>query len=98
MGKCGKQILCGSLLIGALMLCGNLCFAGETTNVYVVNNVSPGYNSGYGSTMCTYNGGICTNGYYMMSSARVIYSQPMWKRQTLREKRLASSPELAGRI
>lgn len=100
MGKYGKRIFCGSFLIGALMLCGNLCFAGETTNVYVVNNVSPNYSSGYGygSTMCTYHGGICTNGHYIMSSSRVTYSQPMWKRATLREKRLASSPELAGRI
>ena len=68
------------------------CLASENT-IYVINNNAPNYSSGYGyggGTMCTRHGGICTNGYYAMSSGRVVYAPTQWKRQTLRERRLSS--------
>ena len=81
-----KKTMYGVLAIGILFTCG-CCYA-DTTNVYVINNISQTpYNQG-SNIMCTNNGSICTNGYFMLSTRRTRYVQPQWKRQTLREKRL----------
>lgn len=81
-----KITLCSILTVGIISI-SNICCA-ETTNVYVINNISQTpYNQG-SNIMCTNNGSICTNGYFMLSTRGTRYVQPQWKRQTLREKRL----------
>lgn len=82
-----KKMLKSLVLTGVLLLSANVCSA-ETTNVYITNNIvqSPQQSS---NIMCTLNGSICTNGYFMLSTGGMRYSEPQWKRQTLREKRLA---------
>ena len=76
-----------SMVIGFSVLFGGMCFA--STNVYVINNVAPNYSNGAwsGGTMCTLNGGICTNGYYIMSTSTARYARRGWKRPTIRERK-----------
>ncbi len=76
-----------SILTLTILSINNFCSA-ETTNVYVINNITqPSYNQG-SNIMCTNGGSICTNGYFMLSTRGTRYVQPQWKRQTLREKRI----------
>ena len=70
------------------MFLGFPCFAyaHNTTNVYVTNN---NYNQGTPSNiMCTSRQGICTNGYYMMSTARMQYAptRSKLKNEKLKER------------
>ena len=85
-GKMKKKLLSG-ILLTTILLISNICFA-ETTNVYVINNISQMPYSHGSNIMCTNNGSICTNGYFMLSTRGTRYVKPQWKRQTLREKRL----------
>ena len=82
-----KKIKLLTTLSIAIMSLSGLCLA-DTTNVYVINNVAqPSYSQG-SNVMCSRNGALCTNGYFMMSTAGARYLAPQWKRQTLREKRI----------
>ena len=96
MGNERKNCLICSVLVGTLMLFGELCFASENV-IYVINNNSPHYSSGgygyNGGTMCTEHGGICANGLYTLSTSRVRYAPPQWKRPTIRERRLSEGKE-----
>ena len=86
-GKMKRIALLNTLLIG-ILLAGNICFAETTNNIYIINNVTqPSYAQG-SNVMCSRNGALCTNGYFMMSTAGARYLAPQWKRQTLREKRM----------
>ena len=97
MGKAvnmGKNRIYLSLTV-ALMLFGGICFGSENT-IYIINNNAPHYSGGYGyggGVMCTEHGGICAGGGYMMSTARVRYAVPRWKRPTIRERRLSEGKE-----
>ena len=90
----GKHTFTCALLTGALMLFGGICSASENV-IYIVNNNAPNYNNGggYGAVMCTEHGGICASGRYIMSTSRVRYVPPQWKRPTIRERRLSEGKE-----
>ena len=93
MGNIGKNWLVYSILIGAFMLFGEFCFGSENT-IYIINNNAPNYSSGYGGgAVCTEHGGICVSGRYMLSTSRVRYAPPQWKRPTIRERRLSEGKE-----
>ena len=83
-----------SISIGVLMLFGGLCLASENT-IYVINNNAPNYasNGAYGGVVCTEHDGICATGRYILSTARVRYVAPQWKRPTIRERRLSEGKE-----
>ncbi len=96
-GKMGNKVnlkIVYSSVVGALMLLQGFCFASEN-NITIINNVYPqNYSIGYGGgVLCTEYGGICATGRYMMSTARVRYVPPQWKRQTIRERRLSEGLE-----
>ena len=99
MGKRQKIWFIKALSVGVLMLFGGIVSASENT-IYVINNNAPTYNSGggYGGNygggiMCTEHGGICATGRFMMSTSRVRYAPPQWKRPTIRERRLSEGKE-----
>ena len=85
-----------SILLTALLLMFSTCICNAQTinNIYITNTIekSSGYQNS-SNIMCTLNGRICTNGYFMMSTGGTTYSEPQWKRQTLREKRLSQKQE-----
>ncbi len=60
-------------------------YATNTTNVYVTNN---NYNQGSSNIMCTARQGICTNGYYMVSTGRMQYAptRSKLKNEKLKER------------
>ena len=94
MGKKVKNWFACAFSIGALIFGSSVCVASENV-IYVINNNSPvysGYGGGYGyngNVICTDGGGICVSGRYIMSSARVRYVAPQWKKPTIRERRLS---------
>lgn len=103
MGKKVKNWFACVLSIGALIFGSNVCKASENV-IYVINNNSPNYSMSYGggygygygyggNVMCTDGGGICATGRYMMSTSRVRYVPPQWKRPTIRERRLTEGKE-----
>ncbi len=83
-----KKLTLLSILTIGLIIAGSKCFA-NTTNVYVINNVTQAPSNQGSNIMCTRNASLCTNGYFMMSTRGARYLPPQWKRQTLREKRIS---------
>ena len=95
MGNNIRNLFAAILSAGAIVLFGGSCVAHENNNVIIINNnASPNYSSDYNyGVMCTEHGGICASGRYMMSTSRVRYVAPQWKRQTIRERRLSEGVE-----
>ena len=95
MANKGKNWLVKTLSVGALMLFGGLALASENT-IYIINNNAPNYSSGGnygGGVICTEHGGICATGRFLISTGRVRYAPPQWKRPTIRERRLSEGKE-----
>ena len=77
-----------NVCLSLALLFGFPCFAyaTNTTNVYITNN---NYNQGSPSNiMCTARQGICTNGYYLVSTGRMQYAptRSKLKNEKLKER------------